>query len=124
MKGMPMIDRRQTFRGRVYYGGRIAFNARQSTIDCIVRNFSAAGAKVEFTNTAVLPEEIDLSIERKGVAFVANMIWRRQNEAGVVFRNQTHTAQTIPLDWALRLRAQARANKALRRQVDELRCSY
>jgi hypothetical protein len=40
-----MMDRREAFRGRVYYGGRLAFNDRKSTLDCIVRNFSQAGAR-------------------------------------------------------------------------------
>ena len=43
-----MLDRRQLPRNRVYYGGRVAFNSRSSTVDRVVRNFSLFGAKIEF----------------------------------------------------------------------------
>ena len=124
-----MLERRQSFRGRVYYGGRIAFNGRKSTVDCIVRNFSSAGAKVEFENTAILPDHVDLTIDHKGVSFLAHMIWRRNNEAGFLFRtpvpvNSEISNSEMSLDWALRLRAGERANKALRLQVDELRSGH
>ena len=35
-----MLERRQHPRNRVYYGGMIAFNARNSTLACVVRNVS------------------------------------------------------------------------------------
>ena len=61
-----MLDRRLKVRGRVYYGGVIAFNARNSTMQCVVRNFSPFGAKVEFDNTALLPDEVDFTIPPEG----------------------------------------------------------
>jgi hypothetical protein len=45
-----MLERRQHPRNRVYYGGMIAFNARNSTLACVVRNVSNRGAKIEFDN--------------------------------------------------------------------------
>jgi hypothetical protein len=38
-------------RSRTLLGGVIAFNDRASTMDCQVRNLSAGGAKVTFSNT-------------------------------------------------------------------------
>jgi hypothetical protein len=49
-----MIERRRS--ARVIYGGVVAYNGRQSTVDCMIRNFSPDGAKVEFHNPAVLPD--------------------------------------------------------------------
>ena len=116
-----MLERRQNFRGRVYYGGRLAFNDRKSTLDCIVRNFSQVGAKIETDEGAILPDELDIMIERRGVAFLSRIVWRRKHEAGLVFRNPKHIDATIPLDAALRIRTSERANKALRARVEELR---
>ncbi|NVN86670.1 MAG: PilZ domain-containing protein [Rhodopseudomonas sp.] len=93
-----MLDRRKISRGRVYYGGRIAFNQRKSTIDCIVRNFSPSGAKVELAPAANLPDEVDLTIERKGLAVLARMVWRHQDQAGFAFRNPRHLNGAIPPD--------------------------
>jgi hypothetical protein len=116
-----MLDRRQHARGRVYYGGRIAFNGRASTMDCVVRNFSDAGAKVEFAHPVILAGEIDLTIERKGLAFLARMVWRRRNEVGLVFRQPRPVREAMSLDWALRLRASERDNRALRQHIATLR---
>jgi hypothetical protein len=115
-----MLDRRQGFRGRVYYGGVIAFNARNSTMDCLVRNFSPFGAKVEFTNTALLPDEVDLTIARKGFCSQARIAWRRGNEAGLAFRNPNQSSGPIPLDWAIRLRASERARRSLEAVIAQL----
>lgn len=60
-----MLERRRHFRGRVYYGGRITFNQRSSTMDCIVRNFSDSGAKVNVAHACLLSDDIDLTIPRK-----------------------------------------------------------
>jgi hypothetical protein len=116
-----MLDRRQSVRGRVYYGGVIAFNGRNSTMNCVVRDFSPLGAKVEFDNTALLPDEVDVTIVRKGFSCQARIVWRRANQAGVAFRNPKPSAAPIPLDWAIRLRASERARKDLRRRIEQLR---
>lgn len=119
-----MRERRREFRGRVYYGGRLAFNDRQSTLDCIVRNFSQAGARVDVNEAAILPDELDLAIERRSVAFLARIVWRRRHEIGLAFGNPAHLKTSMTLDWALRVRAGERANKALRAQVEQLRAGY
>lgn len=117
-----MLDRRRHFRGRVYYGARIAFNNRNSTMDCLIRNFSERGARVELDNACMISDEVDLTVERKGLAFRARMIWRRDGEAGFAFRRAKHVAVPMTLDWALRLRATERANKMLLQRVEQL-CS-
>ena len=119
-----MLDRRQRPRSRVYYGGAIAFNARNSTMDCLVRNFSPLGAKVEFTNAALLRDEVDFTIARKSFCCLARIVWRRANEAGFAFRNPKQVSAPIPLDWAIRLRASERDRKELRRQVEQLRSEH
>jgi hypothetical protein len=60
-----MLERRQHPRNRVYYGGMVAFNARNSTLDCVVRNFSQRGAKIEFENSAMLPDHVDFEVARR-----------------------------------------------------------
>jgi hypothetical protein len=116
-----VLDRRQRFRGRVCYGGLVTFNVRQSTMTCVVRNFSPMGAKIEFTDAALLPDEIDFSILRKSLSCQARIVWRQDNEAGLAFRNPKQTSAPIPLDWAIRLRASERDRKELRRRIEALR---
>ena len=54
-------------------------------MDCRVRDFSATGARVHLTNTAIVPDQFDLTIARKERSFRASMVWRSVNEAGVAF---------------------------------------
>jgi hypothetical protein len=115
-----MLERRKHFRSRVYYGARIAFNERRSTMSCILRNFSDAGAQVDAENLPRLFEECDVTIARKGMAFRARMIWQRGRHAGFAFRDPRQMPVAMTLDWALRLRATERANKALLRRVEQL----
>ncbi|MGA7032306.1 MAG: PilZ domain-containing protein, partial [Pseudolabrys sp.] len=69
-----MSERGKSDRARTFLGGMIAFNKRNSTMDCRVRDFSATGARVQLTN--------DLTIARKERSFRASMVWRSVNEAG------------------------------------------
>ena len=98
-----MVERRQSPRARVMYGGVIAYSKDQATMDCVIRNFSEDGAKVEFDNTALLPDVIDLVIAKKNRAFRAKITWRQATEAGLTFDPVERNAP-IPLDWARRLR--------------------
>ncbi|MGA9513517.1 MAG: hypothetical protein WBV51_08100 [Pseudolabrys sp.] len=60
-----MSERGKSDRARTFLGGMIAFNKRNSTMDCRVRDFSATGARVQLTNTAIVPDQFDLTIARK-----------------------------------------------------------
>jgi len=114
-----MIERRQSARARVIYGGVLAYNRRQSTIECVIRNFSEDGAKVEFDNPAALPDVIDLLIAKKDRAFTAKIVWRQANQAGLAFQSVEQDAP-IPLDWARRLRACEAERRALQSRIAKL----
>lgn len=115
-----MTDRRKNARLRTFFGGVIAFNKRSSTMDCLVRNFSTDGAKVTFTNTVTVPDEFDLTIQRKETIYRARMVWRHQDEAGVVFLGPSPAHAPIPLGLARRIRDCEAQNAALKRRVAQL----
>jgi len=115
-----MAERRKAVRARTLLGGVIAFNSRASTMDCQVRNLSSAGAKVTFTNTAVVPDQFDLMIARKERSFRARVIWRAPNEAGIAFLSENHQEVPVPIEWARRLRDCEAEKTALQRRIAEL----
>jgi hypothetical protein len=119
-----MQERRRSFRGRVYYGGRLAFHDRKSTIDCVVRNFSGSGARIELESLVTVPDQVDLTIPRKGMAFLGRIIWRREKQAGLALHHPKHLRAEMPLDVALRMRATERAKQRLRQQLDLLRSEH
>ena len=114
-----MIERRHNARARVIYSGVIAYNERRSTVDCVIRNFSEDGVKVEFDNTALLPDQVDLLIAKKGRSFNAKIVWRGEAAAGLAFRSKAEN-HPIPLDWARRLRASEAERRELKSRINEL----
>jgi hypothetical protein len=119
-KEPAMIERRKNARSRTYLGGTIAFNRRKSTMDCQVRNFSTAGARVAFTNAASVPDHFDLTIARRERSYRARMVWRGADEAGVAFLGEYEQDLPIPFEWARRLREAEAQKVALRRRIAEL----
>lgn len=119
-----MLERRQHPRDRVYYGGLIAFNARNSTLDCVVRNFSPHGAKIEFENAAMLPDNVEFEVVRKGLSCLARFAWREPNAAGLMFCEERETGTVVTLDWARKLRASERTNRRLKSRLNQLLNEY
>jgi len=115
-----MVEKRKAARSRTLFGGVIAFNNRASTMDCQVRNLSAGGAKVIFTNTATVPDQFDLQIARRERSFRARMVWRAPNEAGVAFLSEYNQDTPVPLEWARRLRECEAEKAALRKRIAQL----
>jgi hypothetical protein len=115
-----MLDRRQSVRDKVIFGGVAEINGRGSTMDCVVRNISEGGACVEFDETAKLPEEMRLTIARKGRSFLARMIWRQADKVGLAFRTLTTSGVPESTDLDERLRRSERKKRQLQRRIKEL----
>ena len=114
-----MLDRRESVRNKVMYGGVAEIGERGATRDCIVRNISDRGATIEFSNVVTLPkEQISLRIARKGRSFLAKVIWWRDNFVGVAFRAES-PAEPVS-DLAERLRRSEIKKRQLERRIDEL----
>ena len=70
---------------RTFLKGRILFNGGSSSMDCLIRDMSASGARLELSETATLPEVFDLYIQNKDTKFRSTMRWRRGGSIGVIF---------------------------------------
>jgi hypothetical protein len=86
-KGTPMQDRRGSVRRRTYLCGRIAFNNRCSTVDCIVRNLSHNGAMLEFAEPVLPPGEFDFCVVGRGENRRGRLIWHDGTRIGVATGN-------------------------------------
>ena len=115
-----MLDRRQSPRDKVIYGGVAEIGERGATRDCVVRNISEKGAHLEFSNVIKLPrEQISLTIARKGRSFLAKIIWWRDNFVGVAFKSETLSEFPVS-DLAERLRKSEQKKRQLQRRIKEL----
>jgi hypothetical protein len=113
-----MLDRRQSARDKVLYGGVAEINERGSTMDCVVRNISEQGACVEFDRTVKLPEQMNLTIAREGRSYLARLVWRQANKIGLAFRMMTSDAPISDLDE--RLRRSEIKKRQLQRRIKKL----
>lgn len=100
-----MQNRRQAVRGRTYLGARIVFNHRYSSMDCLVRDLSTAGAKLIVSASVTVPIEFDLEFGRSQETRRVRIAWRSGDELGVVFADQAASSEVIPLDVHRKLKA-------------------
>ena len=114
-----MLDRRESARDKVMYGGVAEIGERGATRECIVRNISDNGATIEFSNVVQLPkEEMSLRIARKGRSFLAKVVWWRDNFVGVAFRAESPSAPVSDIEE--RLRKSEIKKRQLQRRIQEL----
>jgi hypothetical protein len=115
-----MLDRRQSARNKVVYGGVVEIGEHAATRDCVVRNISDNGARIEFSNVVKFPkEQISLTIARKGRSFLAQIIWWRDNFVGVAFRSDGPSGPPAS-DLDERLRQSEKKKRQLQRRINEL----
>ena len=115
-----MLDRRQSARDKVIYGGVAETGDGGASRDCVVRNISEQGANLEFSNGVGLPrEQMSLTIARKGRSFLARIIWWRDNFVGVAFSGAPPSGLPVS-DLEERLRKSERKKRQLQRRIKEL----
>jgi hypothetical protein len=56
-----------------------------STIDCLLRNVSETGARLEFGNPVALPDTFQLLIKSRNTLVPVRLVWERGASAGVSF---------------------------------------
>ena len=122
-----MTEQRKVLRARMVFRASIIFNNHNSSIDCLVRNFSEAGAKIIVDEYMTFPQQFELHIPQKGRSFTALVIWRSGKEVGVEFVNEMVNKTAIPTganagagDLAGQLRELERENAKLKKLVAEL----
>lgn len=76
---------RTDIRKRSFLGGRVVFNHGRSTLDCLIRDISSSGARLEFKAVDTLPDEFDLLVPVQERRYRAKLIWRRSLLCGIRF---------------------------------------
>lgn len=112
-----MSERRKASRQRSFLHGCIYFNNRRSAIDCLVRDVSPEGAKLIFSQTATIPDLVDLHIPQKEQMLRARVQWRAVGEVGVSFEVKPTGAE----DLAARVEQLEAEVAALKRLVKKLK---
>jgi hypothetical protein len=79
-----MIEKRTVPRHRVLKRGSLAFNGG-GAMDCIVRNLSQTGARIEIASPVGVPEVFTLVIETDHFKRRCHAVWSSEQRIGVAF---------------------------------------
>ena len=81
-----MIEKRGSPRqNRCFFRAFVYFEGGGTAVDCVVRDISETGARLQFAKPQKISEVVDLHIPIKGQSFHAKVRWEDGNEVGVVF---------------------------------------
>jgi hypothetical protein len=81
---MQPHERRCEQRQRVLKEGKVLLTDHTS-VDCVVRDLSPSGARIEFEGPIALPAEFRLRIVSADLTIPATAAWQRRLEAGLRF---------------------------------------
>jgi len=79
-----MQERRKLARSRVIKSAKLVVGT-SSVVDCVVRNLTNTGARLEVPNSAVLSENLVLTFDGGRSMRSCRLVWRTVNETGVEF---------------------------------------
>ena len=121
-----MQEKRISGRQKSFLQGRIFFNHRRNSIDCLIRDISDQGARLKFSGTIPTPEFIELYIPNKEESYRARVQWRAGDEIGVMFEDAERAPSIVPgqaPDWASRIQKLEHDVTVLQRKVNELQAT-
>ena len=78
-------DSRASRRQRALLGGKLIFGVAGLNVDCVIRDFSEAGARVRLPTYLATEDSVWLINVSVGVAYRAEVRWRKGLELGLSF---------------------------------------
>jgi hypothetical protein len=111
-------ERRTLLRQRSFLQGRLYFNNRRSSLDCLVRDISSQGAKLKVSDSIAIPEFVELYIPNKDETYRAKVQWRTGFEIGV--ESPSIVPGAAPVDLPERVRRLEAEVASLHRKLNEL----
>jgi len=118
-----MNERRTSSRKKAFLQGRIFFNNRRTSLDCLIRDLSEQGAKLKFFSAVATPDVVELYIPNKDESYRARVQWRVGDDVGVVFdvdEGASLVPGAPPADWASRIHKLEHDLAVLQRKFNEL----
>lgn len=101
-----MIEHRAAPRLRSLLKGQVIFNNKQSSVDCVVRDISATGARLAISHHHVLPDRFELYVPLKEKIFPVQVRWRADEDLGVMFVDGENAIPPAPADGDLQARVE------------------
>lgn len=90
-------NRRAQQRIRTALKGQLVINDRYSTVECIVRDLSESGARLQTPEGYLPPRKFGFELPTKTLSANARKIWSSGNLHGIMFYNRRIRAKMAPL---------------------------
>ncbi|MFT3986632.1 PilZ domain-containing protein [Aestuariivirga sp.] len=89
---MEQPNKRGAPRQRVLKEGKIVTMDKWSVFDCTIRDISELGARLRCADPASVPTDFRLLIRSTNSIQPAHVVWRREDQLGVMFTGPAKTA--------------------------------
>lgn len=80
-----MHERRAAVRKRMIHGGAATIQSNGLDHNCVVKNLSDLGARIEFDQAIELDDDVELTIAQTGISYRACVVWAKDNAIGLAF---------------------------------------
>src|SRR5437763_1366851 len=125
----PMSNRRTTTRQKALLQGRIYFNNRRMSVDCMIRDLSGDGARIKIAGAVAVPDSIELYFPARDEYRHVKIQWRHGDELGVAFvldqmASPALAPNTPATDLATRVGRLESDVAALQRTIREMRLQH
>jgi hypothetical protein len=80
-----MIERRRVPRTRISASAKVLVVNSPRAYDCSVRDISSLGARLEFSDAAMVPNIFELTFDHAKTLRICHIAWRTGTEVGVEF---------------------------------------
>lgn len=113
----PAENRRSRDRQRCLLSCKIVHGPWKESLDGIIRDLHADGARIRMREPAVIAGRLSLLVERSGQIHTCEVVWRKDGELGVTFQTGDLGTAEAQVDSLKRLAGQM--NQSRRRAVDD-----
>ena len=80
-----VVEKRTEHRRRGLLRGSVVYGGGRSSMDCVVRDLTTAGARLRFSDPVVVPPIFELRLIERGERHPAHKVWVRDLDMGVEF---------------------------------------
>jgi len=80
-----MLERRRVYRTRILKPAAVIAGRSPHVYQCLVRDITSLGARLEVTSTALLPSIFELTFDSARTMRACHVVWRTTRQIGVEF---------------------------------------
>jgi hypothetical protein len=113
-----MHERRKEPRWPAFMGGRIVHPHGDWATNCIVRNLSPSGARIDLTRDMLVPEEFSLRMPWQKIELKMRTRWRSDRQVGL--EAVVESSCPIDLEIVRRMRDVDVSNQELKRRLSDM----